>query len=76
MQTFRKLWTFCTSGKYAPIYSLRFLLEKLKQMGKQVINIRTNLGDELAKSSEMYNLLANEYQCGLEITRGYLSWIN
>ena len=43
-------------------------------MGRQVINIRTDLGWELARSSKFYDLLVKEYQCGLQTTGGYSSW--
>ena len=72
----RKMWTFCTPSKRPPLATVRFLLEQLKQMGRQVINIRTDLGGELARSSEFCNLLVEEYQCGLQTTAGYSSWLN
>ena len=45
-------------------------------MGRQVVNIRIFLGGELARSSEFYNLLVKEYQCGLKTTGEYSSWLN
>ena len=72
----RKIWTFCTPGKRPPLTTLTFLLEQLKEMGRQVINIRTYLGEELSRSSEFCNLLVNEYQCGLQTAGGYSSWLN
>ena len=45
-----------------------------KEYSRQVINIRTDLGWELAKSSKFYDLLVKEYQCGLQTTGGYSSW--
>ena len=45
----RKMWTFCTPGKRPPLATVRYLLEQLKQMGRRVVNIRTDLGGELAR---------------------------
>ena len=72
----RKMWTFCTPGKRPPLATIRYLLEQLKQMGQRVINVRTDLGGELARSSEFCNLLVEEFQCGLQTTAGYSSWLN
>ena len=67
----RKMWIFCTPGKIHPLATVRYLLEQLKQMGRRVIHIRTDLGGELARSSEFCNLLVDEFQCSLQITAGY-----
>ena len=69
----KKIWTFCTPGKRPPLTTVNLLLEQLKEMGRQVVNIRTYLGGELARSSEFCNLLVNEYQSGLQTTGGYSS---
>ena len=53
----RKMWTFCTPGKRPPLATIRYFLEQLKQSGRQVLNIRTDLGGELARSSEFCNVL-------------------
>ena len=65
-----------TLGKRPPLATVNVLLEKVKQMGRQVINIRTHLGGEVARSSKFCNLLVKEYQCGLQTTGGYSSWLN
>ena len=52
----RKMWTFCSQSKRPPLATVRYFLEQLKQMGRRVINIRTDMGGELAISSEFYNL--------------------
>ena len=70
------MWTFCTPGKRPPLATVKFLLEQLKQMGGQVVNIRIDLGGELARSSEFCNLLVKEYQCGLQTIGRYSSWLN
>ena len=72
----RKMWTFCTQSKRPPLATVRYFLEQLKQMGRRVINIRTDMGGELARSSEFCNLLVEEFQCGLQTTAGYSSWLN
>ena len=46
-----------TLGKRPPLATVNVLLEKVKQMGRQVINIRTHLGGEVARSSKFCNLL-------------------
>ena len=51
----RKMWTFNTPGKRPPLATIRYFLEQLKQTGRQVLNIRTDLGGELARSSEFCN---------------------
>ena len=66
----RKMWTFCTPGKRSSLATVNSLLEQLKQMGKQVVSIRTDLGRKLARSSEFCDLLV-KYQCGLQTTGGY-----
>ena len=53
----RKIWTFCTPGKRLPLVIVNFLLEQLKQMGRQIVSIRTDLGEELVRSSEFCDLL-------------------
>ena len=68
----RKMWIFYTPGKRPPLVTVKFLLEQLKQMDRQVVNIRTDLRGELARSSEFCDLLVKDYQCGLQTTGGYL----
>ena len=65
-----------TPGKQPPLATVNFLLEQVKQMGRQVISIRKNLGGEVARSSKFCNLLVKEYQWGLQTTGGYSSWLN
>ena len=69
----RKMWIFCTPGKRPPLATVKNLLEQLKQMGRQVVNIRAGLGGELVRSSEFYELLVKQCQCGLQTTGGYSS---
>ena len=45
-------------------------------MGREVVNIRTNLDGELARSREFCNLFVKEYQCELQTTGIYSSWLN
>ena len=45
-------------------------------MGRQVVNVRTDLGGELARSSEFCDFFVKDYQCGLQTTGGYSSWLN
>ena len=40
----RKRWTFNTPGKRPPLATIRYFLEQLKQIGRQVLNIRTDIG--------------------------------
>ena len=68
------MWTFCTPGKRSPLATVKCLLEQLKQMGRQVVNIWTDLGGELARWSAFCDLLVKDYQCGLQTTGGYSSW--
>ena len=72
----RKMWTFNTPGKRPPLATIRYFLEQLKQTERQVLNITTDLGGELARSSEFCNVLVEEYKCGLQTTGGYSSWLN
>ena len=72
----RKMWTFWTPGKRPLFATVKFLLEQLKQMDRQVVNIRTDLGGILARLSEFCDLLVKDYQCGLQTTGGYSSWLN
>ena len=45
-------------------------------MGQRAINIRTDLGGKLVRSSEFCNLLVEEFQYGLHTTVGDFSWLN
>ena len=45
-------------------------------MGRQVVNIRTDLDGELARSSDFCDLLVKKYKCGLQTTGRYSSWLN
>ena len=47
----RKMWTFNTPGNKSPLPTIKYFLEQLKQTGRQVLNIRTDPGGELARSS-------------------------
>ena len=53
----RQLWKLCTLGKRPPFEMLRFFLTQLKTAGRPVQKTRTDLGGELAKSSEVCKLL-------------------
>ena len=44
-------------------------------MGRQVVNIRTDLDGELARSSDFCDLLVKKYKCGLQTTGGCSSCI-
>ena len=72
----RKVWTFCTPNKRPPLATVRYFLTQLKQINRQAMNIRTDLGGELARSSEFCSMLMEEFQCGLQTTGGYSSWLN
>ena len=67
----RKMWTFYTPGKRPSLATVKFLLEQLKQMGRQVVNIRIDLRGESARSSEFCNFLVKDYQYRLQTTGGY-----
>ena len=45
-------------------------------MGREVQHIRTDVGGELAGSSEFCALIKNKFQVGLERTGTYSSWLN
>lgn len=44
--------------------------------GRTVLNIRTDQGGELARSSELCDMIHNEFQCGLQMTGTYSAWLN
>ena len=41
-----------------------------------ILNIRTYQGGELARSSKLCDMIHNEFQYGLQMTRTYSSWLN
>ena len=53
----RQLRKFCIPGKRPPLEILSFFLTQLKTAGRPVQKTRTDLGGELAKSSEVCKLL-------------------
>ena len=70
------LWKFSTPGKRPPVATLRFVLTQLKVAGRPTMKVRSNLGGELARCSEICGLLHDEFQCNLQTTGGYSSWLN
>ena len=72
----RKLWKFPTQSKRPPLDIIDFFLTQMKRNGRPVQFIRTDLGGELAKSSEVCSLLVNKHQCGIQTTAEYSSWLN
>ena len=72
----RKLWQFPTPNKRPPLDIINFFLTQLKNNGRQPQHIRTDLGGELAKSAEFCELLVAKYQCAIQTTGGYSSWLN
>ena len=72
----RKMWIFFTQSKHPPLATVRYFLEQLKQMCRQVINIRTDMGGELGRSSKFCHLLVENFQYGLQTTLCYSSWLN
>ena len=67
MQKCEKYGHSAFQAKTTPIGNSKTLtFEQLQQMDRQVVNIRTYLGGELARSSEFCDLLVKDYQCGLQ----------
>ena len=48
----RIMWAFCSQSKRPPLAKVRYFLTQLKQMGRPVINVRTDMGGELARLSD------------------------
>ena len=61
----RNLWKFSTPGKRQPVTTLRFFLTQLKAAGRPTMRVRSDLGGELARCSELCGLLHNKFQCNL-----------
>ena len=72
----RKLWQFCTPAKRPPLSTIRFFLSQISRIGRTCSHIRTDMGGELAGSSELCAMLKNEFKIVLERTGPYSSWIN
>ena len=60
----RNKWEFATPTKRPPINVLDFFLTQCALEGRPVSKIRTDRGGELAKSSEVCELLLNKHKCG------------
>ena len=68
------MWTVNTLYKRHPLDTARFLLELLKQTGRQVLNVRIYFGGELARSSKSCHVPVKEFKCRSLITDGYYFW--
>ena len=66
----RQLWKFCTPGKHPLLEISLFFLTQLKTAGRSVQTNRTDLGGELAKSSEVCKLLHDDFQLQVAIHHG------
>ena len=72
----RTLWKFSTPGKRPPVTILRLFLTQLKVAGRSTMRVRTDLGGEFSRCSDICGLLPDEFKCNLQTTGGYSSWIN
>ena len=55
---------------------MSFFLRQLELQKRTVTIIRTDQGEELARSSKFCDMIHNEFQCDLQMIGSYSSWLN
>ena len=72
----RILWVFPTASKKAHVFIIRFILTTLMNEQHQCKLIRADEDSVLANSTDVTNLLVDDFNISMETTGGDASWIN
>ena len=70
------LWAFPTSYKRAPVRAIHFILTKLKNEQKPCRRIIVDEYGALENSTDVTNLLVEEFNISMENTGDGLYWFN
>lgn len=56
--------------------NLRLFLTQMKDPGSPTHRVKIYQGGKLSRSSEVYELIHDDFQWGLQTAGGFLSWLN
>ena len=70
------IWIFTNSNKRSPVRIILFILKTLRNQQNTCRHVRVNDDGDLEKSTDVPNLLVDDFSISMETTGGYASCIN